>query len=330
MKLLQEIQIKDKATLIYGKLTLKNILKRDNHYFDESFLLLAFMELSLNLLKHGGGGSICFFESDSDMFMASKDNGNGIKDITWAVQNGTTRMQNSLGLGLYQMNHHDYYHIEIASFTSVELHGTIVLLKPRKFFKEVLSLQKIYIGERVSGDMIAKKGRFLLLADGSGHGKAANKSVERLKSYFYDTPLSCIVADDFFTNVHTMLQGEESRGVVLSVFEILKSSIQVCGVGNIAIWVKKNNKYESYMQKEGILGEAFSKSDSKSFAFESKLIGATDGIAHDKMSKLLSLLPQQLSSAMIALSAMHFASVMYDDKSIVVISKRRVTHEQRI
>jgi len=327
MTLLQELEIKDESSIIYAKTTLKNILKREKRYVDESFLILSLMELSTNLLKHVDGGKIWLLESDSDMLIAALDYGGGIENRAWALQNGTTRMKNSLGIGLYQMNHHDYYHIEISSFTTKNIHGTIVLLKPRKFFKEVLGLQNFYIGERVCGDIIAKKGRFLLLADGSGHGRASNKSVELVKSYFYEHPFSCLLVDEFFTKVHETLKAKESRGVVLSIFEILKSQIHVCGIGNIAFWVQKSDTYENITQKEGIIGEAFSKSGSIEFPFENRIIAATDGISIEKMNRVLSLLQRELSAAMIALNAMHFASVMYDDKSIVVISKKRENRE---
>lgn len=322
MRLLEELQIKDQSSIIYAKTVLKNILKREKRYVDESFLILSLMELSTNLLKHANGGKIYLLESDADMFIAALDYGSGIKNINWAMQNGTTSIKNSLGIGLYQMNKHAYYHIEIVSFNTKDMHGTIVLLKPRDFFKEIVSLQTLYAGEKVCGDIIAKKGKFLLLADASGHGRAAHRSAELIKSYFYKHPFSCILMDDFFTNIHEMLKTTMERGAVLSIFEILKSQVNVCGVGNISFWLEKSNGYESFMQKKGIIGEIYSRSGNLKFSLENRFIAATDGIEVEKMNKLLSLLPKQLSEVIVALSALYFASVKYDDKSIVIISKK--------
>ncbi len=283
------------------------------------------MELSTNLIKHAGGGEIWILESDKELLLASLDYGDGIKDIEWSRQNGTTRMSNSLGIGLHQINSHEYYVGEISSFTSKDIHGTVVLIRPKKFNKSVVTLQTIYDGELVCGDMFAKKGRFLLLADGSGHGKKANRSVEFVKEYFYDHPFSCILVDEFFKEIHETLKKKQLRGCVLSLFEVSKKSIEICGVGNIATWVENmNGSYKYLQQKDGILGEVFSSSDKKTVDIEQnrRVISATDGIDIGKMNSILKSLSSKHSSAIIALNAIHFAPDGYDDRTVIVISNK--------
>jgi anti-sigma regulatory factor (Ser/Thr protein kinase) len=323
VKILEQIHVNDKASLICAKTVLKNFLRDYKEFQDHTFLIFTLMELSTNLIKHANGGEIWLMEKDSQLLMAALDNGHGMTNIDWAMQKGTTRMQNSLGLGLYQIANHDYYTAEIVSFVKKELHGTIVLVYPKKLCMDIITLQTLYMDESVSGDLVAKKGKFLLLADGSGHGKKANKSVQLLRSYFYDNMFSCVLIDEFFQKVHDTLKNLGLRGIVLSVFEVSKKQVQVCGIGNIALWEKRGNRYVHTQQKSGILGEAFRKSESRVFEFQEgcRIIAATDGIDVGKMDNLLSLLSQTYSPAMIALCAVFFASVKYDDKSILIISK---------
>jgi anti-sigma regulatory factor (Ser/Thr protein kinase) len=322
VKILEQIKIQTQPDLIYAKVTLKNLLNKNKNFEDPNFLIFALMEISTNLIKHTNGGEIWFMQKDNKFLMAALDNGDGIKDISWAKQKGTTRMSNSLGLGLHQISNNYFYNCEIVSFTEKHLHGTIVLISSKKLEMDIVNLQIAYIGEQLCGDLIAKKGKFLLLADGSGHGKKAYKSIEFIRSYFYNELFSCIFIDDFFKKLHNELQKHSLRGAVLSIFEILKTKVNVCGVGNIALWEKTDNKYINHSQKDGIIGEVFSRSDYKSFEFSkgSKIIAATDGIDVGIMNKLLSLLPINSSPIIIALSAMFFASIKYDDKSIVIIS----------
>jgi hypothetical protein len=163
------------------------------------------------------------------------------------------------------------------------------------------------------------------LADGSGHGKKAYESVQLLKKYFYEEIFSCTTIDEFFRKIHNELKQKSLRGMVISIFKILKTKIEVCGVGNITLWEKKENKFINHLQKNGIIGEVFSDIDHKIFNFSkgSRVIGASDGIDVGKMNRLLSYLPFNASPIAIAICAMFFATVKLDDKSIVIISNNK-------
>jgi hypothetical protein len=267
VKLIERIKIKDKSSLIYAKTILKKILEK-KEVKDASFLIFSLMELSSNLIKNANGGEIWFMEKDSKFFMAALDKGSGIKNLNWAMQKGTTRMDNSLGLGLYQISNNEYYKSEIVSFTDRDLHGTVVLIIPRDLNMEIIDFQMPYIGERVCGDLITKKGKFILLADITGHGKKAFESAKFIKSYFYKTLFSCLLIDEFFQNLHNEIKARSLRGAVLSIFEITKKFVQICGVGNIVFWIKDGNEYINISQKDGMLGEVFSSSDKKIFDFK--------------------------------------------------------------
>ncbi len=331
MKIIEQIKIQNRANIVYAKRTLKNVLKKQSNE-SNSFLVFCLMELSTNLLKHADEGEIWILKDvEERIHLTALDNAKGIKNIAWAMENGTTQMKNSLGVGLFQMNNNEIYHVEIVSFTNKDLHGTIVLVSPRDFNPNICSLEIPYITEKISGDILIRKGRFLLLVDSSGHGKKAYTTSEYIKSYFYKHPFSCIMVEDFFSNIHTHLKENNLRGAVLSVLEISSSLIQSCGVGNISFWSKNEQGYRYVSQKDGVLGDIYSHSSKNSFqlAKDEKLIVATDGIDVGKMDKMLKKLPNNSSSLMIALCAMHFSSVLYDDKTIVIINQKDKKDERK-
>ena len=331
MRVLEKIPIKNNSDIIYVKTTMRNILRKEALKYDENFLIFALMELSTNLIKHANGGEIWILKSNDEILLSALDYGKGIENLALFMQKGETSMQNSLGLGLYQLNKNPYYHMEIFTLTQKEFHGTIVLIKPRDYQKSVTSLKINYIGEQLSGDMFAKKGKFLLLADGSGHGIKANKTVEFVKSFFYDNHFSCLLIDEFFQKLHKELQKRTLRGVVLALFEVTKEKVQVCGVGNIALWHKQGKELRMITQKNGIIGEVFSSISTEKFSLlaDEKVIATTDGIDCNHMQKIVPQLAENTSSALLALASVHFASVRYDDQSIVVIENLKGDNNDR-
>lgn len=324
MIIVEQIKINNESDIIYAKRTLQNILKRLEHP-QSSYLVFCSMELSTNLLKYTDGGEIWILQdTQSQIHIASLDNGGGIEDIHWAMENGTSQKENSLGIGLYQMNSDAQYHVEIVSYTKENMHGTVVLVSPRDYKPSVCSLGIPYITEKVSGDIFVKKGRFLLLADSCGHGKKAYKTAEYLKLLFYEHPFSCLLADEFFDTIHNYLKMKTMRGAVLSVMEVSSSSVKSCGVGNISFWAQNGDEFQHVSQKEGIVGEVFAKIYKHSYDLKKneKLIAASDGVDVGKMDRMLEKLPKNSSSLMIALCAMNFASVIYDDKTIVILEQK--------
>ena len=181
-----------------------------------------------------------------------------------------------------------------------------------------------YISEKFNGDMFAEKGKFLLLADGVGHGKKAHSSVEFIKSYFYKHPFSSLLVDEFFSNIHNSLKSNNLRGAVISICEISKNTLRSYGVGNISFWHQRENSYKYISQKDEILGDFFSSSDKKVFnlAKNQKLIMTTDGVDINKMAIILKMLPINCDASLMLLCIIHFASLMLDDKTVVIITNK--------
>jgi hypothetical protein len=323
MKRVEKISIKNNADIIYAKTVLRNYLKKRAIDATSSFLIFALMELSTNLLKHAKGGEIWILELKEEILLSALDFGPGIENVAWAMENGTSRLPNSLGIGLYQINKDERYHVEIASFCKKNLHGTIVLVKPKALKVPIVCLNDTYIGELVSGDICAKKGRFLLLVDAAGHGRKAAKSAQVITEYFYNTPFSSLLADEYLEKIHTFLKEKRLRGAAVTIFEILQHKVFAYGIGNISFWHQEDHSYNFVSQKDGILGDFFHVSDKQCFILKPNhnFIAATDGIDATKMNKVLSLIRGGFSPPLIALIAIHFASVAYDDKTVIVMTQ---------
>jgi hypothetical protein len=109
----------------------------------------------------------------------------------------------------------------------------------------------------------------------------------------------------------------------MCILEINKNNILLQGVGNINLFIQNNKKYIYNTFKNGIIGEVFDKSEYKEIDFfeNRRIILTTDGFAPRITKELLSRLPRELSSIMVAICLMHFVSSIFDDSSVLIINK---------
>jgi len=278
------------------------------------------MEIGTNILKHAKKGEIWLLKVENEYLLAGLDEGDGIKDLNWALKKGTST-QKSLGLGLYQLSQNDSFELKI--FTSTK--GSVFLIKPKNITKNLVVLRDNYMGLNVSGDFFAKKGKFFILGDASGHGIKANKSAEFIKKYFLSNVFSCIFIDDFFRNLHKKIKEKHLRSSVLTIGEITKNKITLCGVGNINFIYKENKIFEKRSFKEGIIGEAFSSSSKYSYNFtkNSQFFLFSDGIEEEKVYNII----KQIDDIYLSVICAVFYSKRIDDKIILAI---KGGNEQRI
>ena len=322
MKIVKNWSIKKDSDNIFAKVELKNFCK--HHEIDKSdFYIFALMELTTNLLKYAGGGNIWLLSLDNNYCLASVDNGCGIKDLEQAKTKGFTTADNSLGLGLFQLEQNNSFDVEIFTMTNKQKSGTVVLIQPKKINQNIIFLSKSYMDLDYNGDYFISKGRFCLFGDISGHGLKAQKSALIVKDFFIKNFVSCHTVDKFLTNLHFVLKEQKQRSSVLSLLEINNSNIQLCGIGNIGFWIQKQNQYSYHTFKDGIVGEAFHSCDKKEINLDKgqRLILATDGFEPRKMQDLLGKLPTNLSSSMVAVCLMHFISNDMDDSSVLILQK---------
>jgi hypothetical protein len=273
--------------------------------------------LGTNLLKHAKGGEIWLLKEDDEYLLASLDKGNGIENLSWATQRGTTTYENSLGLGLYQLSQNDIFNFEI--FTKKDL-GSVFLLIPKDLNKQFVVLNENYIGLNVSGDFFCKKGRFFLLGDASGHGIKANKGAEFIKKYFLNNVFSCVFIDDFFKTLDKTLKEKNLRSAVLGICEVTKNKLNICGVGNISM-IYKNNEVKNITFKDGIIGEAFSSASKYRYDFtnNSQFFMFSDGIDE----KLMYNITKSINNIYLLVVCAIFYSNRMDDKIVLAIRSQK-------
>jgi len=308
MKILSVYTIKNESDLIFAKQDSKRFLKKYGFY--ETYLL-ALMEFGTNLYKHAGSGEIWLIESGDNLLIASLDKGRGIENLEWALKKGTSSFKNSLGIGLYSLSNKEGFFFEAFS----KLNFGSVFLFGKRAERDVLFLQRPFYNEKVTGDFVFKKGKFLIIGDVSGHGIRAYNSAFEIKNFFKKEVLSCIVIDDILKKLHNFIKENNLRSVVLSMVENLKEKVNICGVGNINIFYK-NFKLNYFTQKSGMIGEVFYGVSKYTFDKKNSLIVLkTDGIS-DKIVKMF--LENDFSKEMIAVASV-FYSEKNDDKTILII-----------
>jgi len=300
------------SDLLFAKIDISNKLK---HSVYHHFFIFAVMEIGTNIIKHAKEGEIWLLKSDEDYLLAGLDKAKGIKNLEWAMKRGTSTL-NSLGLGLYQLSQNEYFELDI--FTSTKQpSGTVVLIKPKKLNKKLIVFSQNYMGLKVSGDFFAKKGKFFILGDSNGHGIKASKTAEFIKKYFLNNLFSCIFIDEFFKKLHNQIKFNNLRGAVVSIGEINKNRINICGVGNIDLIYKEKNLIEKKSFKSGIIGEAFSSSSSYSYTFKnnSQIFLFSDGIDIEKLYNIA----KQIDDIYLSVVCAVFYSERIDDKIILAI-----------
>jgi anti-sigma regulatory factor (Ser/Thr protein kinase) len=314
MKRVLVYKVANNGDLLFVKRDVGNFLKDKIANELLNLYLFGIMELGSNLIKHAKKGEIWILENEGVYFIVFLDKGGGIENINWAMQKGTTTYKNSLGLGLYQLSQNELLDLKI--FTSTELKGTVILLKPKNYNPKEVFFVLNFMDIEYSGDFVIKKGKFYILGDVSGHGLKAYKTAESIKRFFFKSPFSCILANEFFKKLHSFLIESKLRSVVLSVLEVNKKSVLVCGVGNIGVMEKNNSTMNFYELKSGILGESFSGIKEKKFVLDKGLIV---GVFSDGVNKsILNKLQNVEDIVLFSVCALYFSDVN-DDKSILLI-----------
>jgi len=309
LKIIKKYLIKDQSDLIFTRTDIKNFFKEKNFLYID-FFLLAVMELGTNILKYPKSGEIWLLQEENDFLLAALDKGSGIENIEFSKKKGYST-SNTLGLGLYQLSQHNYYVLEIFS-SNKNPHGTVVLLRPKHMTKLVFLTQN-YIDLPKSGDFLFKKGKFIIIGDVSGHGIKAYKSAEFIKNYFYNARFSCLLIDEFFLDLHKQLKENKLRSTVLSVVEVDKKGVIICGVGNINIYLKKNKDIELLTQKEGIVGENYSSVSHYQLTDFDEIFLFSDGIN----KKILYNVLKQVDCMYLSLICGIYFSDIKDDKTIL-------------
>ena len=311
MKIIESIKIGSTTDLIYAKISLKNYAKKYK-VINFDLLVLGVMEIGTNILKHTPYGEIWFLDENGYLAIIGLDYGDGIENIHWALKNGTTSLKDSLGVGLYALYTNTIYNFEIFSITNnpVLRSGTIVGLFNNK--------NDIYLNIPLyppySGDFLLTKNSYKLIGDIAGHGVSAYKSLDVIKDIFLNSSFVCKNVDTIFNNLDKKLKQKKLRGFVGLIFYEDESNYNLCGVGNLSIFYKKNKEIKNLTLNEGMVGEVFDKTKMIKLKKNVTLIITSDGI---EKKLLFELLKFEISKYFIAFGAIWFCGIN-DDKSILI------------
>jgi len=323
VNIVKKYNVKTNADTIFIKVDIKNYFKKKN-YLNDNFLIFAFMELSTNLIKYTDGGYLWLLEKDNKYALACFDNGAGIKNLNLATTNGYTTSVNSLGLGLHQITQNSNFDMQIYTQTIIPQTGTVVLVSEKGIDQNVVFLSKAYMDLEQNGDYFEKKGKYFIFGDASGHGIKAQKSAIAIKSFFMDNFLSIALIESFFNSLDKYLKLNHLRSTVLCLIEKNSNLVEICGVGNIDIWIQKEDRYHKKTLKDGIVGEVFSSISTYDFELKKKqkVILNTDGLDPEKIKDFLDRLRHNYSPIMLGLCMLHFLSSAMDDSSILIMEER--------
>lgn len=228
-----------------------------------SELELIVSEMTSNLSKYAKDGELLLgvFGEGNDAYveLIGIDNGPGMAHPQKMIQDGMTT-GSSLGHGLGSMKRLS----DVFDLYSITGWGTILLCRiyiaadklPKNAAVQIRPLVVYKPGEDTSGDgfvMKKTKGGFqFLLADGLGHGEAANEAVNMAATHFLAEAASSPA--EVLRGLHPAIK--KSRGAVAHVlnYETAQKRWTCCGIGNIAIRFFGAQQHKNHMSYNGIVG----------------------------------------------------------------------------
>lgn len=312
---------------------LAGILGFDQKSVEEIALVVS--ELSSNLVKHAGGGSLILTaleeKGQRGIQIESLDQGPGFKDLDQAVADGFSTV-GSLGYGLGTVNRL-MDELEMDSI-SASIRGAHLVcrrwlraIRPSKVDcpLDIGAATRPHPKMEVNGDaFVIKKweeNALVAVIDGLGHGqfahRAALKAAQYLENHF-DRPL-----EDIFRGVGRSCRS--TRGVVMAV-ALINWSLKkffLANVGNIEVRMLNSPQPPSFRLRRGVIGlnapnPVITEHD---WHEDNILIIYSDGLrSHWQWKDFIDLEPE--SSAVIAQKMLHRLSRDNDDATVLVVKNR--------
>lgn len=255
-------------------------------------------ELIQNVLKHGGGKGFISLRVDtrektsSAIVLEVADKGKGIKDWDKALEPGYTT-SSSLGIGLPTVNRLADELVLLKSDhtgTSIQVVKDIIAPEVNDSYWEFSFFSRPHPAEEANGDQGAlirdRKGIWVILADGLGHGPLAEEAAKKAINIIYNS--SRTTPEDLIKPIHEKLVS--TRGSALSIAHIIpdEHKINWVGIGNVTGMLKypssRNGKTEmTFVNTNGTLGVSLPSLHKMeySYAVGDILIMSTDGMQRD-------------------------------------------------
>ncbi len=227
-------------------------------------IALAVSEVAGNAVKHAGKGTLSIRLSGNrkGLIFMMQDNGQGIKSIKEAMQEGYSSLKPSLGVGLNAAQRA----MDVFVIRSKPESGTKVIMKKYLPIPEEETEYGIFSlnDERysVNGDAYVIKefeGDKVLLAviDGTGNGLHAYEVANFVKKIITDYYRSDLVT--IVKKCHRELRKEfdisQVRSCVLGLLLLKPRSLEYVGVGDTSIHVYGNSKKINLRNSRGIVGD---------------------------------------------------------------------------
>ncbi len=226
-------------------------------------LELIVSEITSNLFKYAKDGEILVgvFGNDKNSYieLISIDSGPGMVNANKMLQDGVTTGK-TLGHGLGSIKRlSDTFDIYSQVGWGTVLLSRIYVAKPQVGRRETFIVRPLILakpGEVVSGDghicRVTPQGFQVLLADGLGHGTAANEAVNEAAKVFWSEPVR--TPSDTLRVLHPAIK--KTRGAVAHIlsYEQKEKKWICCGIGNIMLRLYGTHLHKNHMSYNGIVG----------------------------------------------------------------------------
>lgn len=229
---------------------------------DEIDIVVA--EITSNLNKYGKDGELLVMvytdEKQSYLEIIAIDHGPGMSDPLRMIEDGVST-SGTLGQGLGAIKRLS----DCFELYSMRNWGTILLSRifskpaPAVKSKGLPVFRYLVVpkpGEEVSGDgcLIYEQDNLVkvLVGDGLGHGKEANKAVNTAGEAFKESRGS--LPSDIIKDIHAHVKKTRGLVGVVAVFDKVKKNGLLCGIGNIATKSFSASQAKNHVSYNGIIG----------------------------------------------------------------------------
>jgi len=229
---------------------------------DRGRAALIATELGTNLARHGGGGEILLQpvqgEGARGLELIAIDRGPGIDNVAERLRDGSSTYGSSgTGLGAIRRQSDEF------DIHSTPGQGTVVLARlwpqrrcPLERGWQVGSVSVPKAEEQVCGDSLgilrAGMTGMAMVADGLGHGMAANAASEEARrlfcTQFPPSPAAAV------QKIHAGLRATRGAAVGVAMVDFAASRVTFCGIGNIAGLAASDGNVRRFVSMNGIAG----------------------------------------------------------------------------